>query len=360
VQLHQLRYFVAVAETQNVTRAAAEIHVAQPSVSAQIRKLEVELGAALFHRDASGMQLTRAGETLLPMARQVLADVEEATARVKDLNGLRRGRLEVGATPSLARSLLPDVLMRYRSRYPKIVIELTEAGSQDLVEALNDGVLEIALVVLPITASNLVTTPLAEEELVAIVAPDHELARRQRLRVEELRDTPLVMFGKGYELRRETLEACCIAGFNPIIASEGGDIDAVLALVSAGMGAAMVPSIAASGHRGVHVLRLSDPTPSRTIGTAVRADRIQSRASMAFSKELDGILRGAGWPAARPPGLEVVAGTTTPSRGPANARTSTEASFSGASPSDGEVRADIDTVVGRKSRSSGALPILRP
>ena len=113
MELHQLRYFVAVAEQRHFTKAAHELAVAQPSVSKQIRRLEDELGAPLFHRMRGNVALTPAGEALLPLARRVLTDVEGAESEVRDLTGMRRGRLSVGATPSLSTTLIPQALARY-------------------------------------------------------------------------------------------------------------------------------------------------------------------------------------------------------------------------------------------------------
>src|SRR5919201_7158914 len=108
MQLHQLRYFLAVAGTRHFTRAAASVHVAQPSLSKQIRTLERELGSPLFSRARGNVTLTPAGETLLPLARRILADVETARREVQDLTGLRRGRVRLGATPSLFAGPLAD------------------------------------------------------------------------------------------------------------------------------------------------------------------------------------------------------------------------------------------------------------
>src|SRR3982074_393914 len=128
VELHQLRYFVAVADQRHFTKAARELSVAQPSVSKQIRRLEDELGAPLFHRMRGNVALTPAGETLLPLARRVLADVAGAESEVQGLTGMRRGGLSVGATPSLSTTLVPAALARYHQNYPGIELVLHEAG----------------------------------------------------------------------------------------------------------------------------------------------------------------------------------------------------------------------------------------
>ena len=158
VELHQLRYFVAVAEQRHFTKAARELSVAQPSVSKQIRRLEDELGAPLFHRMRGNVALTPAGEALLPLARRVLTDVAGAESEVRDLTGMRRGRLSLGATPSLSTTLVPPALARYHQSYPGIELVLLEAGSRDLVGELERGTLDVALVILPMHDDILETT----------------------------------------------------------------------------------------------------------------------------------------------------------------------------------------------------------
>lgn len=174
MQLQQLQYFVAVAETRHFTRAAEVVHVAQPSLSQQIKALERELGADLFLRARGNITLTDAGEALLPLARRILADADTARHEVLELAQLRRGRVRLGATPSLCTGLLPDVLRAFHDRYPGIQLLIEEGGSHDLVRELARGALDLALVVLPLpTASPALTTvELLREDLVVVSSPE--------------------------------------------------------------------------------------------------------------------------------------------------------------------------------------------
>src|SRR5207244_5280782 len=201
IEVHQLRYFVAVAEERHFTKAARGLRVAQPSVSRAIRVLEEELGARLFHRMTGNVALTPAGETLLPWARRVLADIDGATGEVRELAGLRRGRLAVGATPSLTITLLPPALAKFHSAFPGIELVLHEAGSRDLVAELEQGALDVALVIMPVRHETLETAPLLREELVVAVPHDHPLTARKSVPIAELKGVPLVMFRDGYDLR---------------------------------------------------------------------------------------------------------------------------------------------------------------
>src|SRR5439155_609135 len=150
MEMHQLAYFESVSRHLHFTRAAEELNVAQPSVSQQIRKLETELGAPLFHRMKRHVALTEAGKTFLPHARAVLQRVDEARLEVQELSGLRRGTLAVGAPPSVGTHLLPRALAAFSSRHPGIALAFREAGSRTLLGLLEQGELDMAVVIQPI------------------------------------------------------------------------------------------------------------------------------------------------------------------------------------------------------------------
>jgi len=287
MELQQLRYFVAVADAGKVTAAARDLHVAQPSVSKQLRKLETELGAPLFERGKTGVALTAAGQILLPWAKRVLTDLEGARSDVAGLASLERGRLSIGATPSLSTVLLPRVLAAFHSEHPGITLNVLEAGSGDLVERLAMGGLDLALVILPVPREELFdTTPLLREELVLAVAKRHPLAKRKSVRVSELRGVPLVMFREGYDLRSATIAACEQAGFHPTFAIEGAEMDGVLRMAAAGVGVAVVPRMVVERGGPLVAVRLAQPTLIRSVGVAFRRDRQHSRAADALVARL--------------------------------------------------------------------------
>lgn len=294
MQFQQLQYFVAVAETRHFTRAAEIVHVAQPSLSQQIKSLERELGAELFSRARGNITLTDAGEALLPLARRILEDAETAHHEVGEIAQLRRGRVRLGATPSLCTGLLPDVLRTYHDRYPGIQLLIEEGGSHDLVRELARGALDLALVVLPLPTASpaLETVELLHEDLVVVSslvrpAPGHGSGRGRRVRIPDLREERLVMFRHGYDLRELTVAACRAEGFEPVFAVEGGEMDAVLGFVRAGLGAAVVPRMVAERPgAGLRVTPLASPGMRRTIALAHRSDVAPPRAA----RELQEIL----------------------------------------------------------------------
>ncbi|MEV5568491.1 LysR family transcriptional regulator [Spirillospora sp. NPDC052269] len=355
MQLQQLAYFVAVAEVRHFTQAAELLRVAQPSLSKQIRALETELGASLFSRARGNITLTPAGEALLPLAKRILADVDTARLEVQELAGLRRGRVRLGATPSLCAGLLGDVLRRFHDAYPGIELLVEEGGSRDLVRDLTRGSLDLALVILPLHGDPpLSTTPILREDLV-VASPEAagrpaeaggrpaeagvgraaeagvggrltdrgcQLPRRPYLHISDLRDRPLVMFRSGYDLREATIGACRAAGFEPRFAVEGGEMDAVLRFVEAGLGIAVVPSMVLAGRpglRGTPLIITDEDDPSRggrrihpghglrrTIALAHRKDVDLTHAARAFQETLENFLVEAGLAGSLPPGVETL------------------------------------------------------
>ncbi|GAA2075723.1 LysR family transcriptional regulator [Actinomadura alba] len=335
MQLQQLAYFVAVAEVRHFTQAAEALGIAQPSLSKQIKALESELGASLFSRARGNIALTPAGEILLPLAKRILADVDTARLEVRELTGLRRGRVRLGATPSLFAGLLADVLRRFHDDHPGVRLLVEEGGSRDLVRDLTRGSLDLALVILPLSGdAPLVTRPILRENLV-VAAPSHParmsgtaLPRRASLRIEDLRDRPLVMFRPGYDLREATISACRHAGFEPRFAVEGGEMDAVLRFVETGLGLAVVPSMVLAGRPGLQgtPLIVSEQRSSgavidgggntgggeprsgllRTIAVAHRKDVAPTHAARAFQATLESFLGDAAAAGALPPGVEVL------------------------------------------------------
>ncbi|MGC4853492.1 LysR family transcriptional regulator [Micromonospora sp. DT4] len=307
MQLHQLRYFVAVAEVRHFTQAADIVGITQPSLSKQIHALETDLGAPLFERLRGNIALTAAGEVLLPLATRILADVETATREVQELVGLRRGRVRLGATPSLATSLAPPVLRRFRDAHPTVDLRVEEGGSQDLVRNLLRGDLDLALIIMPSQGADpgLRVDPILRESLVvASVGEVPTASSTGELRITDLRDQPMVMFREGYDLRDATIQACRAAGFEPSFAVDGGEMDAVLSFVEAGLGIALVPGIVLARRPGVRITPLAPPGVRRTIAVARRRDVVPTHAGRELRRILLDYVQSASDRGELPPGVE--------------------------------------------------------
>ncbi|WP_293786747.1 LysR family transcriptional regulator [uncultured Aeromicrobium sp.] len=286
MQLQQLTYFVAVAEARHFTRAADVAGVSQPTLSKQIRSLENSLGTPLFVRTRSGIDLTPAGEALLPHARRIVIDVANAERSVHEVANLRRGRVRLGATPSVIDGLLPDVLREFRRDYPEIELEIHEAGSRVLTDQLLAGRLDIAVLIVPLAIrSPDIETHLVFRERLVLASPADD-PRPEHISVADLCDLPLVMFREGYDLRDVTVRACAREGFEPRFAVEGGEMGAVLRFVEAGLGHAVVPEIVMSSRGELHRSWIENPPLTREVAVAHRDVESLPLAARAFRELL--------------------------------------------------------------------------
>ena len=286
MQVHQLAYFVAVARARHFTRAADELGISQPNLSKQVRALENSLGTPLFVRGRAGVELTSAGEALLPHAERILLDVEAATRSVHEVAGLGRGRVRLGATPSMCDGLLPEALAAFRTRHPAIDLEVREGSSGMLRHELREGRLDVALLIATAGTADpdLESTPVLRERLV-LVSPVGAVMP-ERMSVADLRDLPLVMFREGYDLRDVTNRVCARAGFTPTVAIEGGEMGGVLRFVETGFGHAVVPGMVVPTRPGLVATTIDDPPLERTIAIAHRSPESLPLAVRAFVTEL--------------------------------------------------------------------------
>jgi DNA-binding transcriptional LysR family regulator len=275
MNLEQLRSFVEVARFGNFTRAAEELYLAQPSLSRQIAALEHDLGAELFHRARGGSTLTVAGEALLPLARRMLADAESVRRELAELAGLERGRVRLGATPTLCISLVAEVLSAFHAEHPAIELHLSEQGSLRLLDELGSGELDLALITTTdaSSAERFTVTPLLVEELVVISsAGAPPVTTRDTMGLAEVADLPQITFSSSYDLRSATDAAFRVADLTPEVVLEGAEMDAVLRFVERGLGVAIVPAMVLIDRPGLRSVRLEAPTLERTISVARPAD----------------------------------------------------------------------------------------
>lgn len=286
MELRHLRYFEAVARHSHVTRAAAELHIAQPALSKQISQLEQELGVALFDRVGRNVRLTEAGEALLPHARAVMAQVEAARAAMAERIGLRKGRATIGTPPTVGTQLLPKALAEFHRRYPGIELRVHEAGIQTLLDLMETGLTDVAIVTLPVEDEHLTVVPLFSEDLVIAIWPEHPLAVQNSVPMDILRNEHWVLSPENYELRESTLDACRRAGFSPQIVLDGGETDTLLKLVAAGVGIALVPRLAVQGRSDLVALTIEGMEVRRSLGVIWRGDRVASPAARALREFL--------------------------------------------------------------------------
>ncbi|GGY57590.1 LysR family transcriptional regulator [Streptomyces omiyaensis] len=249
--MRQLEYFVAVAEERNFTRAAERVRISQSGVSAQIRRLEHELGAELFDRSARTVSLTVAGEAALAHARAALASAEAVGRAVDEVTGLVRGRLTVGMVAGCTLTPFFDALAAFRTAHPGVEVRLQEDRSDRLADAVRAGTVDLALVgTAAETPAGLDALTVLSEHLVAAVPPGHPLADRGGLGLRELTAHPLVCMPPGTGLRAVLDRACAARDLHPVIALEAGASDALADLAARGLGVAVLSASMATAYAG--------------------------------------------------------------------------------------------------------------
>ncbi len=244
MELTQLRYFTAVADTKNFTEAAARLHVSQPALSYQIKRLENELGARLFDRTSRKVSLTVDGRTFLPLAQMVLLKVEEAAGVMEDRLGVMTGSVRLGCIPSAAAYIVPSILASFTRNFPGVAVSLLESGAATLERSVHDGSADLAIVADPVSPEHLDVTPLLTEDLLLVVPDHHRLAARDSVSLAELADEPFIMLGGTFTLGPHVTEACRRAGFEPRVAYETGGLDSVKSFVRHELGISVLPKMA--------------------------------------------------------------------------------------------------------------------
>lgn len=282
MELRQLEYFVTVVEEANFTRAAARVHVAQPGVSAQIRRLERELGQELLDRTGRAVRPTQVGAAVLPYARAALAAVAGVRHAVDELTGLVRGRLAIGTVTSHTVDLA-TLLAEFHEAHPGVEITLTEANSDQLVDALRAGRLDAAIISLGDTPPpDLATIIVTDEPVAAAVGVRDPLAKRSTIPLTALRDRALISLLPGTGIRSILDTACAAAGFVPHIAFEAGTPMVLAELAARGLGVAILPASVANGRADLRPLAITRPELRGALAFAWRADGLTSPATQAL------------------------------------------------------------------------------
>jgi LysR family hydrogen peroxide-inducible transcriptional activator len=286
MELHQLRYFCAVAETGSFSRAAEQSHVSQPSLSQQIMKLEDELGARLFDRLGRSVRLTETGQTFLPRARAVLRELEAARGDVTEQKDSVGGAVTIGVIPTVAPYYLPQRLTRFSRKYPQVQLTVVEEITPVLLDQLRASKVDLAILALPIRGHEFESFPLLTERLFAALPVGHKFAKRRTLALKDLRAQPFLLLRDGHCFRDTAVAACDRARLHPQIIFESGQFSSLLSMVGAGMGVSIVPEMAVEKKSRCRFVRIDDSAAARTIGAVILRGRSLSRAHHAFLAHL--------------------------------------------------------------------------
>lgn len=286
MELHQLRYFCAVADTGSFSRAAEQSHVSQPSLSQQILKLEDELGARLFDRLGRSVRLTDLGKTFLPRARAVLRELEAARGDVVERKDSLSGTISIGAIPTVAPYFLPRVLSSFSRKFPQAHLNVVEEITPVLLERLRSSTLDVAVLALPVRGHEFDILPLLTEPFFAVLPAKHPLAHRSSISLKEIRKEPFLLLRDGHCFRDNTISACDRAHVAPQVVFESGQFSSLLGLVGAGMGVSLIPRMAQEKKRRCRYVRISEAEAARTIGAVVLRGRSLTRAHSSFLEHL--------------------------------------------------------------------------
>ena len=286
MEMHQLRYFVAVARSGNFSRAADECHVAQPSLSQQILKLEDEVGERLFERTRRRAILTPAGTLFLPHALNILEAAERGRQEIREMGGQVRGKIVLGALPTIAPYFLPEIIRLFREKYPGAELILHEQTTDQLLRNLEENEIDLAIISDAPTNPNIQVEQLFSEELLLCLPVDHTLVHQKSVVAADLRQEKFILMHDSHCLGAQAQEFCQSKGFKPRISCHSAQVGTVLAMVKAGLGISLIPEMAREHGReeGIAYRSLNGVRPKRAIVVAVSNQRKPSRGTIELSK----------------------------------------------------------------------------
>jgi LysR family transcriptional regulator, hydrogen peroxide-inducible genes activator len=283
MELHQLRYFVAIAETGNFTRASERAHVSQPSLSQQISKLEAEIGHKLFHRLGRKAVLTEAGVAFLERARRILFEVENAAKELGDHPSLGR-RITVGAVQTVMPYLLAPLLAQVRESHPNLLIDAQEDFRSNLVRGVVEGDLDLAVVPLPVKEHRISIEPLLVEPLLLVVGKRHPIATRTEITIPDLAEEVFISMGDSSALAAQIRAFFGDQKFQPRIGFRCAQVATLKQFIAMGLGISLLPQLARQpdDHDTLTYLRLTGSEPTRELVIIRHLQRYQSRGSEQF------------------------------------------------------------------------------
>jgi len=285
VSLRQLRYFAAVARTGHFGAAAEQCAVTQPALSMQIQELERELGLQLLERGRKGVALTAGGREIADRATSVLADVRDLVDRARHLSGRFSGPFRLGAIPSIAPYLLPQLLPMIRARHPDLDLHLRETQTDRLLEELVDGDLDLVLLALPVEHAGIETLSLLEDRFLLAVPASRAIAKNVRATPDLLREDRLLLLEEGHCLRDQALAFCRLRQVENIDTFGASSLSTIVQMVSNDLGLTLLPELSLeleSKRADIRLMRFTDPEPRRIIGLAWRETSPRKRDFMAL------------------------------------------------------------------------------
>ncbi|MEK3874166.1 MULTISPECIES: LysR family transcriptional regulator [unclassified Paenibacillus] len=276
MELRQIQYFIEVAKLEHVTEASYALHVSQSAVSRQIFKLEAELGVDLFIHEGRKVKLTPIGRQFLNQMEQLMKVIDHARQEIEEYLDPERGTVRIGFPSSLAARMVPAVVSAFRKKYPYVHFQLQHGSYKELMDWVVEGEINLAVMgPVPQQEPQINGEILFREKFVALLPAGHPMADQPSLKLSDLKNDVFVLFPKGFILRDIVVRACANLGFQPKVAFEGDDLDAIKGLVSAGLGLTLLPEIALSEQipPTIVTVPINEPQVTRDVGVIVPAGR---------------------------------------------------------------------------------------
>lgn len=274
MNLRDLRYLVALADTRHFGQAAERCHVSQPTLSAQIKKLENYLGVELIERQPRRTALTEMGEKVVARARRLLQEADEIQTLTRKEGDPLSGKLKVALIPTIGPYLLPLVARKLRKQLPKLNLMLYEYRTAALLERLHNGEIDLGILALPVHLDGLEAEELYEEEFLLALPSDHPLAKKPRVKTDDLPGETLLLLEDGHCLRDQALEVCSRVDVRENQDYRATSLETLRQMVAAGLGVTLLPALAASGpfasSRSLTTRPFVNPPPARTVGAVWR------------------------------------------------------------------------------------------
>lgn len=281
MDLRQLEYFQMVSRLNNITRAAERLHVAQPSVTVAIKKLEDELGIMLFDRSQKKITLTTEGKVFLKRVEAILANIDDAVIEMHDYHGLAKGLIKLGVPPMIGSFIFPEIFAGFRKVYPNIDFTITEEGSLAVRELLEQGDLDVGIIILREESKFLDTVIIQENQIVACLPLNHPLASSSKISFDDLRHEKFIMLKEDTFHRRAIIEACEKSGYYPEIAISSSQTETIRALVANGLGISFLLDSIAVRKKDLVGIPLENPIKIN-IALAWKKDKYLSVATQTF------------------------------------------------------------------------------
>ncbi len=286
IKLKDLRYLVAVADTGHFGQAAARCFISQPTLSAQLKKLEDYLGVPLIERHPRGATLTEAGEQIVARARLMLSASDEVVAIAQTHRDPLSGRLRVAMIPTVGPYVLPQVAPAVRKQLPRLDLLLFEYQTATMLEKIQSGDIDVGVLALPVTVEGLTCRKLYDEDFNVALPENHRLARQATIRIADLETESLLLLDEGHCLRDQALEVCSRISIHERQDFRATSLETLRQMVAAGAGVTLMPELASRGTygqaRGVVIRPLVRPTPHRQIGAIWRKSSARAAAIQAF------------------------------------------------------------------------------